>query len=148
MEPAAFIVSQEVYRREKESVNGLWYHTVVTVHALNVVLEPNLFRQAFATKGNATPVILFAAHMIPRARPFFCMNHWSIYRDDGLNMSAFPTAHMTPCVAMRCQTCCEKDDNREPIKVIVKPVGMHHAWRRGYRVKTVNVTGDKRYKRP
>jgi hypothetical protein len=50
-------------------------HTVVTVHALKVVLEPNLFRQALAMNGRATPVILFAAHMIPRARPFFRMNH-------------------------------------------------------------------------
>lgn len=52
------------------------HHTVVTVQALKVVLEPNLFKQALAIKGNATPVMLLAAHMIPRARPFFCMNHW------------------------------------------------------------------------
>ena len=121
---------------------------MVTVQALNVALEPNLFKQAFATKGNTTPVILLAAHMIPRASPFFCMNHWSIYRDDGLNMSALPMAHITPCVAIRCQTCREKDDRREPITVIARPVGMHQTWRRGYRVKRVNVTGDKRYKRP
>ena len=76
------------------------------------------------------------------------MNHWSIYRDDGLNMSALPTAHITPWVAMRCHTCREKDDSREPITVIARPVGMHEVWRRGYRVRRVKVTGDKRYRRP
>jgi hypothetical protein len=69
---------------------------VVIVQALKVVLEPNLCKEAFAAKGNATPVTLLAAHMIPRASPFFCMNHWSIYRDDGLNMSALPMAHIIP----------------------------------------------------
>lgn len=49
---------------------------------------------------------------------------------------------------MRCHTCVEKDDRSEPITVIQSPVGMHQPWRRGYRVKSVNVTGDKRYRRP
>lgn len=98
---------------------------MVTVQALKVVLEPNLFKQASATKGNATPVMLLAAHMIPSASPFFCMNHWSIYRDDGLNMSALPIAQIIPWVAIRCHTCCEKDDKRDPITVMARPVGMH-----------------------
>jgi hypothetical protein len=79
-----------------KSSNEPGHHTVVIVQALKVVLEPNLCKEAFAAKGNATPVTLLAAHMIPRASPFFCMNHWSIYRDDGLNMSAFPMAHIIP----------------------------------------------------
>lgn len=147
-ESAACRVSQRSCRREQKCTNGPGHHTVVTVQALRVVLEPNLFKQAFATKGNATPVMLLAAHMIPSASPFFCMNHWSIYRDDGLNMSALPMAHITPWVAMRCHICREKDDRKEPITVIASPVGMHQIWRRGYRVKRVNVTGDKRYRRP
>lgn len=110
---------------EQKSSNVTGHHTVVTVQALKVVLEPNLFKQALATKGNAAPVMLLAAHMIPRASPFFCMNHWSIYREDGLNMSALPIAQITPCVAMRCHTCREKDDKREPITVMARPVGMH-----------------------
>lgn len=71
-------------------------HTVVTVQTLKVVLEPKWCKQKFAAKGNTTPVTLLAAHMIPRARPFLWMNHWSIYRDDGLNMSALPMAHIIP----------------------------------------------------
>lgn len=51
--------------------------TVVTVQALNVVLDPNLARQALATNGRATPATLFAAHIIPYARPFLRTNHWS-----------------------------------------------------------------------
>lgn len=54
---------------------GVSDHTVVTVHAFKVVFEPNPFKQAFAMKGRATPVILFAAHMIPSASPFLRMNH-------------------------------------------------------------------------
>lgn len=50
-------------------------HTVTTVQAFSVVLEPNLFRQALATKGKTTPVILFAAHIVPSARPFLRKNH-------------------------------------------------------------------------
>lgn len=69
---------------------------VVTVQTLKVVLEPKWCKQKFAAKGNTTPVTLLAAHMIPRARPFLWMNHWSIYRDDGLNMSALPMAHIIP----------------------------------------------------
>ena len=45
------------------------------VQALSVLLDPNLFRQALATKGNTTPVILFAAHIVPSARPFLRKNH-------------------------------------------------------------------------
>jgi hypothetical protein len=88
-------VAKKVQSGTKGS-NEAGHHTVVTVQALKVVLEPNLCKQAFAAKGNATPVTLLAAHMIPRARPFFWMNHWSINRDDGLNMSALPMAHIIP----------------------------------------------------
>jgi hypothetical protein len=98
-------------------------HTVVTVHALSVVLDPNLFKQALATKGNTTPVILFAAHMVPSARPFRRKNHWSRYKEDGLNNNPFPMAHMTPWVAIRCHICTENEDSRDPITVITRPVG-------------------------
>jgi hypothetical protein len=102
--------------------NGL-AHTVTTVQALSVLLEPNLFRQALAMKGKATPVILFAAHIVPRARPFRRKNHWSRYKEDGLNKSPFPMAHMTPWVAIKCHTCTENEDNRDPTTVMAKPAG-------------------------
>lgn len=98
-------------------------HTVTTVQAFSVLLEPNLFRQALAMKGKATPVILFAAHIVPRARPFRRKNHWSRYKEDGLNKSPFPMAHMTPWGAIRCQTCTENEDNRDPTTVMAKPAG-------------------------
>lgn len=96
---------------------------MTTVHAFNVVLEPNLPKQALATKGIATPVTLFAAHMVPSARPFRRKNHWSRYKDDGLNKSAFPIAHMTPWVAIRCQTCTENEESKDPITVMTRPAG-------------------------
>lgn len=69
---------------------------MTTVQAFSVTFEPNLLRQALAIKGRATPVTLLAAHIVPSARPFRRKNHWSRYKDDGLNKSAFPIAHMTP----------------------------------------------------
>lgn len=96
---------------------------MVTVQALRVVLDPNLFRQALAMKGNATPVMLFAAHIVPSARPLRRKNHWSRYKEDGLNNSPFPMAHTTPCVAIRCHTCTENEDSRDPITVMTRPVG-------------------------
>lgn len=98
-------------------------HTVTTAQALNVVLEPNLFRQALAMKGKATPAMLFAAHIVPSARPLRRKNHWSRYKEDGLNKSPFPIAQMTPWVAIKCHTCSENEDNRDPITVMTRPAG-------------------------
>jgi hypothetical protein len=97
--------------------------TVMTVQAFRVVLDPNLLREALAMKGRTTPVVLFAAHMVPRARPLRRRNHWSRYKEDGLNSSPFPMAHMTPWVAIKCHTSFENDDSKEPIKVMTRPVG-------------------------
>lgn len=117
---------------------------MVTVQALNVVLEPNRLRQALVINGRATPVTLFAAHIMPSARPFLRTNHWSRYKEDGLKSKPLPMAHITPWVAMRCHTVFEKDDRSEPMTVTTKPVGAQYACRRGYRVNIVKVTGERR----
>lgn len=98
-------------------------NTVITVQALNVVLEPNRTKQVAAMKGKATPVTLFAAHIVPSARPFLRTNHWSKYRDDGLKSKPLPMAHITPWVATRCHTFSEKDESRDPMTVVINPAG-------------------------
>lgn len=97
-------------------------NTVITVHPLRVVLAPNFTKHTFATNGNATPDILFAAHIVPYASPFRCTNHWSRYSVVGVNSSPFPIAHRTPCVAIRCQTSMENEESRDPATVRTRPV--------------------------
>ena len=137
------VLSFVIVAKDRNRVN-LENHTVIIVQALRVVLEPNRTKHVAATKGKATPVILFAAHIVPNARPFLRTNHWSRYRDDGLNSNPFPIAHITPCVAIRCHTSSAKDDRRDPITVMTSPAGAQYTWSRGYRVNKVKVTGDRR----
>ena len=95
--------------------------TVTTVHALSVVLAPNCSRQALAANGSATPQMLFAAHMMPYARPFLRMNHWSRYKVDGLKISPLPIAATTPCVTIKCHTVTEKDEANDPPTLSRRP---------------------------
>jgi hypothetical protein len=115
---------------------------VIIAQARKVLLEPKRLREEAAIKGRATPVILFAAHITPNARPFLRINHWSIYNELGLQRKPLPMAHITPWVAMRCHISVEKEDRIDPTTVMSSPVGAQYVCRCGYLVNRVNVTGD------